>query len=160
MVYTARKSQRGFDMVMFERKVGGGHVAIFVDTKDSEPGSTRLVGSYELRKKWNKCLKWFEQKSDLKISLNMTSKDCFLVLASLRLVDATAMQKRESRDPNSHIIVLGRQELTRLYTPTFIVGLPRLILSDKLVREVDSDVDEASWCCQCLPVPAACHCTR
>ena len=131
-VYTARGGQPGFDMVTFERKVGGGYVAIFVETSYSEPRSTMLLRSEGPRKKLAECLKWLDSDGlQLKTAMKLKVQDCFLVLASWRDGNPTAIQKRESGDPESHILVLGRQDLTHLYTPTLISRL-QLIRGDTL----------------------------
>ena len=44
-----------------------------------------------------------------------------------------AIQRREAEDDESHILVLGRAELTRFYTPT-LVSRPHLIAGQDLVR--------------------------
>mmetsp|Transcript_4457 Transcript_4457/g.9940 ORF Transcript_4457/g.9940 Transcript_4457/m.9940 type:complete len:84 (+) Transcript_4457:1714-1965(+) len=71
------------------------------------------------KKKMARCLEWFEG-SQVKQALKLDTKDCFLVLAAWSLDDPTGIQKRESDDPESRIIFLGRKDLTRLYTPTLI----------------------------------------
>ncbi len=115
-------------MVTFEEKAGGGHVAIFVDTKHSAPEATTTLGSEEARRKWLHCLAWREESEAAKI-LRIGPKDCFLVVASWRSGDPVTIQatRSEAVDDDSRILVLGRTELARFYTPT-LVSRPHLIL--------------------------------
>ena len=119
-------------MVTFEEKAGGGHVAIFVDTKYSEPEATTTLGLEEARRKWAHCLAWRENSEAARI-LGIGPEDCFLVVASWRCGEPVAIQATEAMDDDSHILVLGRAELTRFYTPT-LVSRPHLIAGGDLVR--------------------------
>jgi hypothetical protein len=139
-VHMAGSGQEGFDMVAFEEKAGGGHVAIFVDTKhrdhDAEPDSeaTTTLESEEARRKWARCLAWREN-SEAAGMLGIGPGDCFLVLASwnCRSEPMAAIQAREALEDESHILVLGRAELARFYTPT-LVSRRHLIAGRDLVR--------------------------
>jgi hypothetical protein len=132
-VYMARSGQAGFDMVTFEEKSGGGHVAIFVDTKYSAPEATTTlpVGSEEARQKWAHCLAWREESEAARI-MGIGPEDCFLVMASWRCSQIVDIQETEAMDDDSHILVLGRRELTRFYTPT-LVSRAHLIAGQDLV---------------------------
>jgi hypothetical protein len=136
-VYMARSGQAGFDMVTFENKSGGGYVAIFVDTKYSAPEATTSLGSEEAGRKWAHCLTWRKDSEAAKI-LGIGPEDCFLVLASWRSGEPVAIQAREARDEDSHILVLGRAELTHFYTPT-LVSRPHWIAGRALVQVEGDD---------------------
>jgi hypothetical protein len=131
-VYLARSGQAGFDMVTFEKKSGGGYVAIFVETRYSKPEATTTLGSKEARQKWAHCLAWRENSEAARI-LEISPDDCFLVVASWRSGEPAAIQASEVMDEDSHILVLGRAELTRFYTPT-LVSRPHWIAGSNLVR--------------------------
>ena len=117
-------------MVTFEEKSGGGYVAIFVDTKYAAPQATTTLGSEEARRKWAHCLAWREESEAARI-MKIGPEDCFLVVASWRSGEPVAIQATEALDKDSHILVLGRAELTRFYTPT-LVSRPHLILGRDL----------------------------
>ena len=119
-------------MVTFEEKSGGGYVAIFVDTKYSAPQATTTLRSEEARRKWAHCLAWREESEAARI-MKIGPEDCFLVVASWRSGEPVAIQATEALDKDSHILVLGRAELTRFYTPT-LVSRPHLIAGGDLVR--------------------------
>jgi hypothetical protein len=133
-VYMAGSGQAGFDMVTFEERSGGGYVAIFVDNKYSGPplDATTPLGSEEARRKWAHCLAWREESEAAGI-MGIGPEDCFLVVASWRCGEGVGMEAMEALDDDSHILVLGREHLTRFYTPT-LVSRPHLIAGRDLVR--------------------------
>jgi len=124
-VYMASSGQAGFDLVTFEGKAGGGHVAIFVDTQRSEAEATTPLGAEEARWKWAHCLAWREQSAAAGM-LGVGPEDCFLVVASWRCCEPEPTGAGEAMDDESHILFLGRAELARFYTPT-LVSRPHLI---------------------------------
>jgi hypothetical protein len=65
-VYIAKPGRVGFNMIMFEEKAAGGHVAIFVDTKYTEPGTTTWLKGKEPRAKIDFCLQWCEESPECK----------------------------------------------------------------------------------------------
>ena len=159
-VYTAKSGQPGFDMVTFEKKAEGGYVAIFVDNKYSRPGSTKELGSKEVRKKWAHCIAWCKSSLACK-KLGVTADQCFLVIASWRHGNPRSIQDRELLDKDSHILVLGREDLTRLYTPT-LVSRVHFIDGQSIVR-----VEDPLWRVRgtCYPLakfqhPSRCFVTR
>ncbi len=119
-------------MVTFEEKSGGGFVAIFVDTKYSAPQATTSLGLEEARRRWALCLAWRKESEAARI-MEIGPEDCFLVLASWSSGEPVAIQAREMMDKDSHILVLGRAELTHFYTPT-LVSRPHWIAGRDLVR--------------------------
>ncbi len=137
-------------MVTFEKKSGGGYVAIFVETKYSAPEATTILGSDEARRKWAHCLAWRENSEAARI-MGIGPEDCFLVVASWRCGEPAAIQAREGMDKDSHILVLGRAELTRFYTPT-LVSRPHWIAGSNLVRVEGNAADGDGW-----PSPAGCQ---
>lgn len=136
-VYLAKHGQAGFDMVLFEARTGGGHVAIFIDTKYSTPESTTRLKSDEPAKKWQHCLSWCAD-SEAARALGVGPEDCFLVIASWRCGDPEAIRAKEARDDKSRTVVLGRADLMRLYTPT-LVSQPHFIMGEQLVRVEEAD---------------------
>jgi hypothetical protein len=130
-VYVVRNSRNGFDMVLFERKVGGGHVAIFIDTKYSNPGAETHLDASEVGRKWELCRQWC-QKSEAIETLRVTAEDCFLVVPSWRNA-CSGLRERISLERNGHILLLDRSDLTELYTPT-LASRPHWIAGNELVR--------------------------
>lgn len=130
-VYTAKSGQDGFDMVIFERKLKGGYIAIFVEIK-SDPNSKTRLGFKEVQEKRSLCLAWSKHSRACK-ELGIGSEDCFLVVASWRHGDPVRVQGVEALDSQSHILILGREDLTLLYTPTLVSRL-HFITGNKLVR--------------------------
>jgi hypothetical protein len=125
-------------------------VAIFVETKYTAPEATTTLVSDEARRKWAHCLAWRENSEAARI-MGIGPEDCFLVVASWRCGEPTAIQAREGMDKDSHILVLGRAELTRFYTPT-LVSRPHCIAGSNLVRVEGNTVDGDGW-----PAPAGCQ---
>jgi hypothetical protein len=125
-VYIAKPGQAGFDMIMFEERAAGGHVAIFVANKYTEPGTTTWLKGQEPRAKLDFCLQWCEESQECK-ALGIKSEDCFLVVASWRNGEPERIQRCELNDPESRILVLGRSQLMSLYTPT-LISRPQFIL--------------------------------
>jgi hypothetical protein len=132
-VYMAHSGQWGFDMVMFEGKVGGGHVAIFVDTKYSQPSAETYLRRDDLGLKWDHCVEWC-RNSQATRALGVTPEDCFLVMASWRFQVGNLAKIRQELllDENSRILLLDRNDLTSFYTPT-LVSRPHLITGNSLV---------------------------
>jgi hypothetical protein len=130
-VYLAHSGQWGFDMVMFEKKVGGGHVAIFIDTNYSPPNAETCLRSSDLGQKWDNCLEWCRTSQAMR-ALEVASEDCFLVMVSWRFGDPAKNRKHLLRDQRSRILLLDRNDLTRLYTPT-LASRPHLITGKSLV---------------------------
>jgi hypothetical protein len=131
-VYMANSGQWGFDMVMFEKKVGGGHVAIFVDTKYSHPSAQTTLRKSDLGLKWVNCLEWCKKSEAIK-ALKIALEDCFLVMASWRFGNPVILRKELLLDQASRILLLDRNDLMRLYTAT-LVSRPHLITGNSLVR--------------------------
>jgi len=130
-VYMSNSCQWGFDMVMFEKKVGGGHVAIFINTEYSRPSAEMTLRKSDLGPKWVHCLEWCKKSEAIK-TLKIAPEDCFLVMASWRFGNPVKLRKDLLLDQASRILLLDRKDLTRLYTPT-LVSRPHLITGNSLV---------------------------
>jgi hypothetical protein len=128
-VYLAHSGQEGFDMILIERKVDGGHVAIFVDTKSLHPSAATYLEKSVLKQKWDLCLSW-RQSSQATKALELAPDDCFLVIVSWRNV-AAKIRDELLLDQGSRIVLLDHYQLTSLYTPTLVSRL-HLITGNKL----------------------------
>ena len=130
-VYLAHSGQRGFDMVMFEKKVGGGHVAIFVDTKYSQRNAETYLKRTDLGQKWDSCLEWCRSSQAIR-ALKVVPEECFLVMASWRIGNPAKFRRDLLLDHDSRILLLDRNDLTSLYTPT-LVSRPHWLTGNSLV---------------------------
>ena len=106
-------------------------MAIFVDTKYASQEATAALRPGEAQRKWAQCLAWREESEAARI-MGIGQEDCFLVVASWHSGEHLAIQAMKAMDKDSHVLILGREELTRFYTPT-LVSRPHLIAGRDLV---------------------------
>ena len=122
-VFLGAPRQPGFGLFTIERKASGdGYVVIFVNNKYSNPSAKSTLDEDDLNHCWKGCKGFLGNPvfEDLKI----TAADCFLVMAAWRTIEL------EQQNLNSRIIVLGREDLAELYTPSLITR-PQFIMRSK-----------------------------
>ena len=122
----------GFGMVIFEKKVGGGYIAINIECKFSWPKSTTTLTSGDIFKKYKNTVEKYLnhlksepqmttrqqaknvelQASDTPIrKLGMTKEDIYLVVVSWRKIGK--LDKAIKKDKN--IIVVEKENLEKIY---------------------------------------------
>jgi hypothetical protein len=112
-VFLGAPRQPGFDSCTIEPKASGnGYIAIFVNNKCSSPLAKTSLDQDDLAQCWKGCEGFLG--NPVFVDLEITVADCFLVIAAWR-----TMKLREPNE-DSRIIVLGREDLAGLYTPSLI----------------------------------------
>jgi hypothetical protein len=140
----------GFEMVTFEKKVGGGYIAINIECKFSWPNSTTTLSSSEIynkyesteRKYLNHVIKEPQMitRSDKKVSqanntpvgkLGMTKEDIYLVVISWRKVGKLEPNVVD----NKNIIVVEKENLEKIYSPS-LVSRPQFY--DEISKKIEN----------------------
>ena len=132
-----KTNNSGFDMTIFEKKVGGGHIAINVECKFSYPDCSTTLGNPEIRKKYDLMKEKYKyhveqekiqnvtrsQRNNFKVNsdtpigeFGMTMEDIYLVIIAWRDINALDSDIKN----NKNIIIVGKDSLEKAYTPTLV----------------------------------------
>ncbi|RHZ53390.1 hypothetical protein Glove_442g7 [Diversispora epigaea] len=152
-----KKNNGGFDMVIFERKVGDtGYIAINIECKFSYPKSATKLSNNEIKVKYehtrNKYLSHvrYDSKRTRKSTmewnkgtyydcsdvgkLKMTIDDIYLVFVAWRDVEPLNNEIKN----NKNIIIVKRENLEKIYTPS-LVTRPQFYID--ILERIDMEVE-------------------
>ncbi|CAB4440574.1 unnamed protein product [Rhizophagus irregularis] len=161
-----KTNHSGFDMTIFEKKVGGGHIALNIECRFFYPERSTTLKSKDIREKYNLMKDKYryhvkqeknqnvtrKQRKDSKVELvnsdtpigefEMTMEDIYLVIIAWGDIDALDSDIKD----NKNIIIVGKDSLEKAYTPT-LVTRPQFYDNmlqgrDKISQEVMERVNE------------------
>jgi hypothetical protein len=150
-----KTNNSGFDMTIFEKKVGGGHIALNIECRFSYPKSSTTLTSKEIRDKYDlmkdkyryhvkrekKQIVTREQRKNSEVELinsdtpigelGMTMEDIYLVIIAWRDIPKLDYDIKS----NKNIIIVGKDSLEKAYTPTLVT---RPQFYDKMLQDYDN----------------------
>src|SRR3954452_8207390 len=130
-----KTNNSGFDMTIFEKKVGGGHIALNIECRFSYPERSTTLTSKEIREKYDLMKEKYryhvkqeknqnvtrKQRKDSKVELvnsdtqigefGMTMEDIYLVIIAWRDINALDSDIKN----NKNIIIVGKDSLEKAY---------------------------------------------